>query len=299
MKILTFGLLFLSQFAVAQTCLVDMVNRNNRVIQTFRSYDNSNSCMEGMKQCRLTIRTSPHLGGVDCIRRNHNPIPTPYPTYYPTPNPYPTPYPTYDPYPNPYPTPHPTYDPYPNPYPTPYPGGGGYGYPTNLIMGETVVVVQNQRLAQIVAQDYYGKFLIRYIDTGITSNYSWERSELAPMRGCDGDICVNDIVINASNARQATVVALALGGRFLIRYSDNGLISSNTWIRQELAVTRGCQLGLCVGSKVINVSNRRYATVVALKIPESFLIRYEDNGLISSNVWSISELAPVMGGFNF
>lgn len=280
MKILTLAFLLMSQFVLAQTCLVDMINRSNRVIQTFRSNDHNNSCMEGMKQCRLTIRTQSQLGGVDCIRRN-NPIPIP--THYPTPNPYPTYYPT----PNPYPTQFPT----PNP--------GGYGYPTVIIPGETVVNVSNQRLAQVIAQDYYGKFLIRYIDNGVTSSLSWQRVDLAPMRGCDGDICVNDPIINVSNGRNAIVIALQMGGKFILKYSDNNVISSLAWLRQDLAITRGCQSGLCVGAKVINVSNRRYASIQALQLGERFMIRYEDNGVMSSQSWSITDLAPIFGGFNF
>jgi predicted secreted protein len=287
MKIFTFGIILFSQFALAQQCLVDMVSRTNRVIQTFRSYDAHNACKEGMKECRLTIRTAPHLGGVDCVRRNSQPIPNPYPT--------PDPYPTYYPTPNPYPTPipYPTHDPYPNPYPYP---GGSMGYPTNIINGETVFNVSNSRFAQVVAQDYSGKFVLRYQDNGATGT-GWDRRDLAPLRGCDFDLCVNDQVYNVSNSRYATVIGLQMIEKFVLRYSDNSAVGSG-WDRDDLAVMKGCQSGLCVGTKVINVSNRRYATVQALQSGNRFVLRYEDNGATGSG-WDIRDLAPIMGGFNF
>jgi hypothetical protein len=66
--------------AFSQTCYVDMVDGYNRVVRTFSSYGEQNSCIEGMKECRKTIRLQPQLGGVDCIRAtdtNPNPYPNP------------------------------------------------------------------------------------------------------------------------------------------------------------------------------------------------------------------------------
>lgn len=87
MKLLT--LIFLALMSVsafAQMCEVEMVDRYSRVVRVFRAYGDPNTCLEGMKECRKTIRLQPHLGGVDCIRRgdyNPNPNPNPYPNPYP------------------------------------------------------------------------------------------------------------------------------------------------------------------------------------------------------------------------
>jgi hypothetical protein len=105
-KLLVLGLLSLSAQAFSQTCEVDMVDRYNRVVRTFRAYGNDDSCIEGMKQCRKSIRldysSNPHYpnGSLDCVRAGgYNPTPNPNP--YPNPNP--------NPYPNPNPNPYPTY----------------------------------------------------------------------------------------------------------------------------------------------------------------------------------------------
>jgi hypothetical protein len=103
-KIMLLGLLSLSATAFGQTCNVDMVDRYDRVVRTFRSYGDPNTCLESMKECRKSIRldysNNPRYpnGSLDCVRRGgYNPTPTPNP--YPNPNPYPTP----NPYPNPTP----------------------------------------------------------------------------------------------------------------------------------------------------------------------------------------------------
>lgn len=107
MKLLpVFALAIMSSGAFAQVCEVDMVDRYNRVIQTFRAYGEPSSCVEGMKECRKAIRLGPQLGGVDCIRvAQQQPTPTPIPTPIPQPQPQPQPYP--QPQPQPYPQPNP------------------------------------------------------------------------------------------------------------------------------------------------------------------------------------------------
>jgi hypothetical protein len=110
-KILVLGLLSLSAAAFSQTCEVDMVQNGNRVIRTFRAYGNDNTCIEGMKECRKSIRldysNNPQYpnNSLDCVRRgDYNPPTNPNP-YPPTnPNPYPptnpNPYPPTNPYPS-------------------------------------------------------------------------------------------------------------------------------------------------------------------------------------------------------
>jgi hypothetical protein len=92
----------MSLSAFSQTCYVDMVVKNSgRVVRSFTAYGDPNSCIEGMKECRKSIRfdysNNPQYanGSLDCVRAGD---------YGPTPNPYPNP--------QPYPQPHPQ----PNPY---------------------------------------------------------------------------------------------------------------------------------------------------------------------------------------
>lgn len=92
LALLTFATLSFSAFS--QTCYVDMVVKNsNRVVRSFTSYGDPNSCLEGMKECRKSIRldysSSPQYpnGSLDCIRAGDY-GPTPYPHPQPQPNPY-------------------------------------------------------------------------------------------------------------------------------------------------------------------------------------------------------------------
>ena len=55
-KLFVLGLLSLSAEAFSQTCYVDMVDRYSRVVRTFTGYGDQNSCLEGMKECRKSIR---------------------------------------------------------------------------------------------------------------------------------------------------------------------------------------------------------------------------------------------------
>ena len=73
-RLLLLALLSLSSQVFAQVCEVDMTNRYNQVVRTFRAYGAPDTCIEGMKECRKTIRLQPQLGGVDCVRRgDYNP----------------------------------------------------------------------------------------------------------------------------------------------------------------------------------------------------------------------------------
>ena len=85
-QLFLFAILCMSAQVFAQTCEVDMTDRYNRVVRTYRAYGNDNTCIEGMKQCRKAIRLEPHLGGVDCVRRGDYNPPNPPNPYPPTPN---------------------------------------------------------------------------------------------------------------------------------------------------------------------------------------------------------------------
>ena len=258
MKLIALVTLFtLSAPVFAQTCYVDMVDRYNRVVRTFIGQGDPNVCFEGMKECRKALRMEPHLGGVDCIREARRPVPQPVPQ--------------------------------PQPQPTPYPSPD-QNYPYEIISGETIFNVSNQRYAQVVARDYGGKFVLRYNDNGATGG-GWDREDLAPLRGCDYDICVNDQVYNVNNNRSAVVAGLQMVNRFVLKFSDNGA-SGSGWDRSDIAVRQGCQSGVCVGQRVYNVYNSRYATVYALQVSNKFVLKFSDNGATGGG-WDLSDLAPV------
>lgn len=81
------ALAILSFPAFSQSCQVHMVDNYSRVIRVFSAYGDPNTCIEGMKECRKTIRLSPHLGGVDCIRAGGGSTPPYNPPHNPPHNP--------------------------------------------------------------------------------------------------------------------------------------------------------------------------------------------------------------------
>lgn len=173
------------------------------------------------------------------------------------------------------------------PVPTP-----NTGYPHNVIVGEAVFNTSNSRYATVIGIDASGRYVIRYNDNGLTGS-GWTRSDLAPLRGCDGDICVNDEIFNTSNSRYARVVGLQLGNKFVIKYNDNGLTGSG-WTRNDIAPLKGCAVDICVGEEVFNTSNSRYAVVTGLQAGGKFVIRYRDNNLSGSG-WTRNDLAILKG----
>lgn len=78
--ILAFLTLGVSISAYSQICQIDMVDRYNRVVRNYTSYDAQSGCVESLKECRKAIRLDPQLGGVDCLRVEH-PIPAPGPNH--------------------------------------------------------------------------------------------------------------------------------------------------------------------------------------------------------------------------
>lgn len=261
-KLIMLGLLSLSTQAFSQTCYVDLIIKNtNHVVRSFSAFGDQMTCAEGMKACRKAIRfdytTNPQYpsANLDCrVAGDYNPTPTP------------------------------------NPGPTqPYPSRQ---YPTNIIIGETVFNVSNSRYAEVMGRDSQGKFMLRYLDNGLTGT-GWARENLAPARGCDGDVCVNDQVYNVSNNRYAQVVGLQLTGKFVLKYADNNLTGSG-WTRNNIAVMNGCQGDICVNDDVYNVSNNRYARVVALQAEGKFVLKYVDNNLTGSG-WTRNNIAVKNG----
>lgn len=252
-KLVIAGLMTLSASAFAQTCYVDLTYRINTVVRTFHSYPGDANCIEAMKECRKAIRFD---------YSNHPQYPSANLDCVKSAG---------------------NYNPNPNPH---------TGYPHTIIIGEEVFNVSNSRYATVIGTDGANRFILRYRDNGLTGT-GWSRNDLAPLRGCDGDICVNDEVFNTSNSRYARVVGLQMGNKFVLKYNDNGLTGSG-WSRNDVAPLNGCSADLCVGEEVYNVSNSRYATVTGVQAGGKFVLRYKDNNLTGSG-WSRTDLAVLRG----
>lgn len=251
-KFLVLATLGLSASAFAQICEVDMVDRYNRVVQTFRAYGDPTSCMEGMKECRKALRFGPQRGGVDCVRAYSTPTP-------PT---------------NPYPTPTPT------PYPTPgYPSVDATRY---LNQGENVIF--NNAYYTVVGQAYNGTLALRNSYSGmITQNI--RREDIAVTSGCSSQTCVNDSVINLNSSSYSRVMGLTFNGGFILKNEFSGYLSRVDF--SAVAVTKGCTYGgynqVCVGSEVLN-SNNSYYQVVAIQPDNRVVLKSNFSGNLVTNI---------------
>lgn len=257
-KLMFLGLLSLSATSFAQTCFVDMVDRYDRVIRTFTAYGDQNTCIEGMKECRKSIRldysNDPRYANsnLDCVRRNFNPNPGPNP------------------------------NPYPNPYPTPT----GIDARRNLNQGESVIF--NNRYVTVAGVSYSGSYAVRSTDGWNTITNNLRREALAVTNGCNLDLCVNDSVIDVTMAKYVKVAALEFDDRFVTKSIDgwNTLLSNVD--RRNLAETKGCIGGyyaqICVGNTVINRMNR-YMTVVGVQVDGRVVLKSTDGwNTLTTNV---------------
>jgi hypothetical protein len=101
MKLLMAALLLMSVQTFAQVCEVELVDtQTNQIIKTFRTHGDLSRCLEGMKDCRKSIRleysknTEYPLHRLDCIRINAS---NPATNSYPDPNPILSPRPALNP----------------------------------------------------------------------------------------------------------------------------------------------------------------------------------------------------------
>ncbi len=113
----------------------------------------------------------------------------------------------------------------------------------DLCVGDRAInVARDYRAVTIIAIDSYGKFVLRFDDTGGTGG-NWDRFDLAVAWGCGGDLCVNDTVYNVPRGRRATIIALertASGtDKFVLRFADTGGVGGG-WDTFDLAlISRG------------------------------------------------------------
>lgn len=259
-KLMFLGLLSLSATSFAQTCMVDMVDRYDRVIRTFTAFGDRDTCIEGMKECRKSIRLDysrdPRYANsnLDCVRR----------TYGPNPNP----------------------NPYPNPNPNPYPYPTGIDARRNLNQGETVIF--NNRYVTVVGVGYNGQVAVRSTDGWNTITNGLRRENIAVTNGCNLNLCVNDSVIDIFSAKYVKVAGLEFDDRFVTKSTDSWNTLFSNVNRNNLAETKGCIGGyysqICVGNTVINRMNR-YMTVVGIQMDGRVVLRSTDGwNTLTTNV---------------
>lgn len=254
-NLLLFATLALSSSAFAQVCNVDMVStRNNRVLDSFRSYNDS--CYEAKKECRKQIRLRGLLNRADCVERSvYNPTPN-----RPTPN---------RPTPNPYPN--------PNPYPTP---DSSYDARRPLSPGEKVVY--NRQIMTVIGTNFNGLTAVRDSYGFNTNNIPRER--LSVTSGCNLGICAGATVINLNSRQSVTVRGLGYNDTFAV--SDSyGFITEGLG-RNNIAETSGCisnyYAQICTGNQVLTRHNQ-YMTVAGIQLDGKVVLK-DSYGFLTVNV---------------
>ncbi|MFN7729631.1 MAG: hypothetical protein ACK5P7_10785, partial [Bdellovibrio sp.] len=177
--------------------------------------------------------------------------------------------------------------------PQPPASTGGQCY-QGVCVGQSVYIASGSAgLAQVVRIDRGGTFQLRFLDTGAVSG-AWSRHDLAVTTGCAGSFCVGNSAYRvASDSRLVQIVGLALDGSYVVRFLDTGAVSGG-WTT-ELAATRGCFQGVCVGQSVYRVSaDSRLTQVVGIQDDGTFVLRFLDNGGLGGG-WSRYDVAVTVG----
>lgn len=244
-KILLLALTGLSFSSFAQICQVDMVDRYHRVIRQFTAYGDE-SCFEGMKECRKTIRMDVRYSDADCVRtgmRNPPPVPTPVPV--------------------------------PTPRPVPVSDNKRMVNP-----GESVFYFN--KIQTVVGMSMNGLYTLKDSYGFMTNGVS--RVDISVTAGCSLDLCVNDSVFSLSSNKFVKVAALTYMDQFITR-DDYGFYSMTT-DRYSLAVPKGCMMigngQICVNNTVVDSFNN-YKTVVALQQNGKVVLR-DNFGFYTTNV---------------
>ncbi len=85
--------------------------------------------------------------------------------------------------------------------------------------------------------------------------------------------------------RYFRVLGVSFDGRFALQSMDGYNTISNNIPREQLSVTNGCNLGICVSETTIQTTSARYARVVALSFNDQFVTQSMDGyNVLSSNV---------------
>lgn len=247
------GLLSLSATAFGQTCRVDMIDSFGRTIQTFRAYGDIDSCIEGMKECRKTIRFGSNPRGVDCVRvGGGNTIPVP-PTFPPT-----------------------------NPNPNPFPPT--YGRDNNRMVTPNESVIYNNSYYKVIGTSFNGTLAIKSDWSGnITQGI--RREEIAVTNGCGLTSCTGKSVINLSSVSYSTVVGLRFNEGYVIKSDWSGNLTAVN--ENGIAATSGCTSAgwnqICVGNQVLT-QNNSYASVVGIQNDGRVVIKSDWSGNLTAHV---------------
>lgn len=91
----------------------------------------------------------------------------------------------------------------------------------------------------VIALEPKGTYVVSFEDGSLAGKRgnTWPKQDLAVMSGCQDGLCVGQAVGNRENSRTAVIHALQAGGRYVLRFDDNGAIGGY-WRKSDL-IPRG------------------------------------------------------------
>jgi hypothetical protein len=97
-----------------------------------------------------------------------------------------------------------------------------------------------------------------------------------PLPGGDArrPISIGETVILQN--RYVTIAGVSFNGLFAVRSTDGWNTISSNIPREQLAVTNGCNLGLCANDSVIDVGSARYVKIAGLSFHDRFVTQSTD-----------------------
>lgn len=162
-----------------------------------------------------------------------------------------------------------------------------------IVYAGTAMAAQQAQVARI---ERPGTYTLRLLGSNQVSA-GWTRAELAVTKGCSDAFCVGNTAysVTQSVSEQVQVVAIFQNGSFVLRFLNSNRVSGG-WTSAELAATRGCSEGVCVGATAYRVTSQdsRQVQVVGVQSNGSFVLRFLDSNGLGSG-WTRAEIAVTKG----
>lgn len=154
-------------------------------------------------------------------------------------------------------------------------------YKRDLRRGDLVYNLPAEAYAKVVNVVDADHITIKYI-TGKYAGQTgegWDRISLALQEGCAADICVDDKVFHLQQDADSDVVAIAMDGTYVIKYTKGryaGLTGSK-WEYADLGRLKGCDdvQKICVGDQVQLKKTQDYAVIYGLQADSNFILKFQ------------------------
>lgn len=127
-------------------------------------------------------------------------------------------------------------------------------------------VVRDSTQVRIVGIQEDGRYVLQFLEGNLNGRKgaNWSETDLASTYGCTyNQLCTGEEVFNVvRDSTRARVVGLQSNGKLVIEFLEGSLTGrrGGNWESKDLARTRGCGNGFCVGEEALN-SAKNYTRV--------------------------------------